>query len=594
MPLLFAIAFAVQIGVLQDSGLNLDALRRSAREAEAAYELQRRRLAPYTMNLSSTRCDERVGRFCLRFDDDDAPEVIQSEDPRIEVARERAIEALERAARYAPHDFRTVGGLVRLLIEAGRAEEAVTAAHRFTAPEAESAWAHLLVGLALQAAGWTLAAERELDRGLRAMAPASRDSVLDVAPLLAGDEWRRYRDLDAAGRREYEEDLWRLADPLFLLAGNERRAEHIARYAWSRLLAQAPRGPSEPAWGSDLTELTLRYGVPVSHEREAGTVGGTHGLIERYDTAQRSLIPEALRTRGYPAAPPPGRPSPLFRREARSGFAPASLRRLLDLEPQMSRFAASGDSIVVRIDARVVLDSAASASRGTRDSLLVGLFLLSERVGGPEAKVVGRIPIEGDTTSFTLEAVVPRGAYVLSAEAVEGKSRLAWRARYRVDAELARGADVALSDAVITESYGDRPLPDDRSSETLRAHGTLTLPRGGSVGVYLECGGLRPDEAGLGRYRVRVEVDRESAPPVPVRVARWIGGLVGIGGGGRDGAALAWDGATPRPGRMPVAFDLDLSSLEPGLYRLTVTLTDHAAGASATTTRIVRVTDSPL
>lgn len=48
---------------------SIETLRDNARRAEAEFERLARRLAPIKFSsMNGTRCDEIVGRFCLRYD----------------------------------------------------------------------------------------------------------------------------------------------------------------------------------------------------------------------------------------------------------------------------------------------------------------------------------------------------------------------------------------------------------------------------------------------------------------------------------------------------------------------------------------------
>lgn len=280
----------------------------------------------------------------------------------------------------------------------------------------------------------------------------------------------------------------------------------------------------------------------------------------------------------------------MFRKRARSGFAPSSVRRLLDLPFQVSRFLA-GDAVLVRVDARLTLDSIAAARVERNDSVLVGLVLRPLGGQSSETRVVRRLTVQEDSIDFAVEAAVPPGEYLLSAEAVEGGSRLAWRTRFRLEADVAHDGTISLSDPVIAHAYRGRPLPEGRSSPTLQPHGSLVIPTGATVGVYAEASGLRPGTGGLLRYRVHVEVDRSDEPSLPVRVVQWLGRAVGLVGE-EHRAVLAWDAAAaPGSGPVPVAFDLDLAGLDPGLHAVTVQITDPVSGASATSSRLVRIAE---
>ncbi|MCI0432446.1 MAG: hypothetical protein L0271_02180, partial [Gemmatimonadetes bacterium] len=334
-------------------------LRETARRAEVRFERLARSMAPVRMGGSDgSRCDERIGRFCLIYDSgrlpDPAPEPMA-----VTEARRTAIEALRHAFSHLPGDFETAGPLIRYLIEDDRADEAVPAARLFFAESRDSIWGPLLVGFALHAAQRDTAATRFFDLALPRLDEKERARIADVEWLLGHPDRGAYRRLDAPAKHAFRQRLWRLSDPLYLTPGNERANEHIARHVWSRILAHTPIVHDMVRWGDDLEQLTVRYGIPSSRTRSPGW-GLTEGsLTEHYDPDQLAWVPEDLLTRGPNRTPPPGEPWELDAKRNRSGYAPATLRRLRPLRHQVSRFP-HGRSWILRVDAAFGGDSAAT------------------------------------------------------------------------------------------------------------------------------------------------------------------------------------------------------------------------------------------
>lgn len=565
-----------------------EAYRRAARRAEAQYESLARHLAPRSWGGGwSQPCDEVVGRFCLRYEDDTGgSRPIAPEAERVIRARQEAIEALRKALAAMPDDFETAGPLVRYLIEDRRADEAVSAAELFAWATPDSAWGNLLHAFALHAAGRDSAAERYFAEGLARLDPETRQRFTRVDFLLAPPERRRYRDLSEQERAEYEARLWTLADPLYLTPGNESWAEHLARQIWARLLARAPRVLGMHSWARDLDELTTRYGVPVARERIISTsiYHDEFRLVERYDTAALAYVPEALHTRGFPRTPLPDAPWELDDPRARSGYAPITFRRLVPLVHQVSRFPA-GDSVVLRVDGVFVLDSAASGAT----SVEAAFFVLDEaahRVREPRETV----QVRGDTAWLSFEVKLPAGQHVYSLETMEPESRLAGRARYSVELEAPPASGPALSDVLVTFPFGRGTQPTGRDDPAVRPRADLRIPNDGMIGIYAEAHDLRPDPDGTTRYRVELVVQRATPPPFPSRALRWLGERVGLSKPAQD-PRLAWEaeGVAGEPAILTV--DLDLSALEPGLYALELAVTDLVTGTRRQTERILRLTE---
>ncbi len=316
--LLIALMAPVQMAptIPEDS---LEEIRSVARRAEASFERLARRMAPVRLGGSDgSRCDEIVGRFCLIYDSGSLPEP-EPEPGRVIDARRAAIEALRHAFSYLPADFETAAPLVRYLVEDERAVEAVSAARMFALVTSDSIWGPLLLGFALHAAGNDTAAAQQFDAALGRIEQEEADHIRDVECLLGAGDRARYDDLDEGAQRGFEARLWALADPLYLTPGNERRNEHISRHVWSRILARTPIVTDMVRWGSDLEQLTVRYGTPTSRTRSPGVGLREGGLTEHYGPDQLAYVPEDLLTRGYPPTPLPDAPWELANTHSRSG-----------------------------------------------------------------------------------------------------------------------------------------------------------------------------------------------------------------------------------------------------------------------------------
>lgn len=564
------------------------ALRDLAERAEWSYEHLLRSLAPIHRGHYSSggqRCDEIVGRFCLTFGKNTERRPDAEVAGKVISARQQAVEMLRHAFAALPGELTTAGPLLRYLIEDGRAEEAVAAARTFAWASGDSAWGALLVGYALHAAADDSLAESFLSRGVAQLPAEARRRLENVAYLLEHRERSVYEKLPDDERAAYEEALWRLADPLYLTAGNERYAEHLARHVWARLLAGAPRVSRMYRWGNDLEQLTVRYGVPSSRERLLNDGFGLQqheSMIEYYDPDQLAYLPEALRTAGMPPTPPPGSRWYLEGERARSGYRPLTIRRLLPLEHQVSRFPAGG-ATVLRIDASIALDSMARGAESAR----TGLFLL-DGVYRPVTEWHGRARIERDTATFNFETVQPAGRYVYSVELFEDSTLFAGRARYSVELPYSRPDSLALSDPVVAVPFGTAPLPRSRHDPGLRPRSSLILAAGDTIGLYAEAHSLHSGEDDLSHFKVELRVGAAEEPPLLARAWNWLGRKIGIAKP-QTTPRLAWEGQAPGGTPAILAVDLALEGLDPGLYAIELAITDMVAADSATATRLIRI-----
>lgn len=561
----------------------------AARAAEVAYERAVRRFAPVSAEgLPSGPCTERVGRFCLFFDDPNRPAPpIARPAPEVRAARRAAVGALRRAFAVAPGNRRIADALVRYLAEDDRGREAVSAARAFRWASADSAWSGLLLGFALHAAHEDSAADTVFANALDREPAAQRRRLLDVSWLLDGKERGRYKHLSTAGKRAYERRLWRAADPLYLLPGNPAFAEHISRRVWTVLLPNAPWVRGTTSWGTDLEQLTMRYGVPVSRERVPGTWIEDNRFIERYDPAQLELVPEDLTTGGALEPVTPGAPWPRDPAEPRSGHSPGGLRRLRSLLHQVSRFPV-GNVLVVRADGALPLDSAA------RKGVRTGLFLLSRTSLDIVASARGTARVEGDTARFHLQVAVPAGAYVYSLEAYEPASRLGGRARY----DLEPAGDTSrtrlsgepgaprLSDIVVASPFRGGLRPTSRDDPALRPLTRLVVAPEDTLGLYAEISA--PRSGSPAAYRLDLSMERRGGGGLAGALA-WIGRTLRLTHP-RPPPRVEWNvAAAPGTRPMPIALDLGLDGVDPGLYAVVLDATALPAGESVRAERLIRI-----
>jgi len=622
-------------------------LVRRGRRAEAHYEMIARVRAPVAFGWgSSDPCDEIVGRFCLRFDPHERGEPPRPQ-PEVAIkARDEAIEALERAARVAPGDAFTARGLVRLLVEAHRDSAALRAAQRFAGAE-PGTWGDLLLGFALHEAGNDTAAVSHFQAGMTRLSEKERKR-LNIEALVSADEKASLRRLDAPARAGYEAALWKLADPLYLSPGNEALGEHLARYVWTRMLAELPTVIGMTTWGDDLEQLTFRYGVPTSRERiPAQGIEQRDGMLEHFDPASLAFLPESLLTVGVRATPQPGQPWSLDDPRAHEGYPPGAARLMQPMDVQVTRFPA-GDSVVLRVDGALPLDSlhsilvgdpaqdsaetSAQATRGghgggamagpagdrgrlaaaltaaARDSVAAraGLFVLpalAALLRGDTAvlrAVEAPASIGRDTASLGLALTLPPGRYVYSAELLESRGRLAGRARYVVELS-APAAGPTLSDVLIARPLRGA-LPASRTDTVLHALPLAAATPGDTVGLYAEAGRLAGGPGAS--YRVELALSRNGEPPPPVRFWSWLRQRFG-GAPPLQGVALGWTAQIPQPPAARngasagapapsaiLATDLMVPRVSPGLYTLRLRVID-AAGAATRSDRLLLIRPRP-
>lgn len=533
------------------------ALHRRARQAQADFERFRRAHVPLTPPAGG-RIEERIGRF--RFWHDDGQPTPPPEPPRIREERDRLLTALDGAAAGAPGDAWIAGQLVRYLIEHGAADRAVSAAHRCAAA---SWWCRALEGLARHAQGDFGAAEQAFDAALHDMPDDERCQWTDASPLLDGPSRGLYRRLGCGARASLDERLWWLARPLFLLPGNDRRTEHFARLVMSEVERDARNAYAMP-WGSDLAEITVRYGWVTAWSAASPRIGGMleeRSVIGHQRSPGFHFIPtSAALTEPYAAdsgawALRP--PAP------RGAYAPAYADSFVALPHQVALFRRADSTLVVA-------SYDLTRDPGFRGRPLEVALVLS---GGPQGEPV--ITRSRDA-SGALVATIDQGAFLVGIEALSREARRAARTRYAVP--LPPASRVTLSSLLLLEPADSLPRALDQALGGVLPSGDLEERR--RVVLFWETYGL--NQAGE-PVAVSLSV-RRTQEGVVRRAAR----AVGLAGRS-DPVRLEWH-ESPLPEGISAdrALLLDLSALSAGTYRIELAV-DAVDQDPVTITRDIRL-----
>ena len=471
-------------------------IRSQAEDAQGRFERIRRRLLPYVWDGGRRPCDERIGRLCLWHGGEGDWEPVP-DPPDLVEARDELLTTLAGAADYVPADEWILGQRIRYLGEAGRWEDAVRLAG--ACGGAASSWCSALEGFALHGIGRYEAALEIFHRGLETMESEEARKWRDPSVLLDG----KGSDVleDAADEDEWEAArarVWTLADPLYLVVGNDRESEHYARWTYSKM-SDGARNAWAMRWGDDLEEIAVRYGWDRGWERvrpEYGAALGLPNVIGHQLPGGKEFAPPG-RVLEMPATTAPGAWVPEEKRP-RSTHVPAYAPMLLPGVAQVALFH-RGDSIVVAASTELPanpdtvpksppagpLTGADIRAQGPiawpQPALLdgpeqIGLFLVDEagRVRGTSSNLR-----EG-----ALYLAVPAEKYLLSVEAWAPEKGLGGRLRHGIMTEALPDDLATLSDLILLHlpHPGDAlpetlvsALPSMRSSTRLEANGQLVL-----------------------------------------------------------------------------------------------------------------------
>ncbi|MGH7541580.1 MAG: hypothetical protein ACRELC_11330, partial [Gemmatimonadota bacterium] len=399
-----------------------------------------------------------------------------------------------------------------------------------------------------------------------------RCAWLDLGPTLRGDGAARYDDLACAERRAFHAVFWHLADPLWLVPGNERRSEHLARRVWDRLQDDAESGYGV-SWGSDLRELLLRYGWPagwdVAWRRDPGMRTESAVQSHREPRAQQHV---ARAEWVWGAEPLEIERWELDDERPRSTWAPP-YGALRPLPHQLARFR-RGDTLVVV----AAFDPPDSLARCPLDAALFLTSATEVRASAPARPGAG-----AERRVFRVDTPLPdpgRGERTLvGLEARCADWPAAARARYDLDP---RPEDARLSGLLLLDPA--EPLPGTLDAAIPRARGSSAARARDTLAVYWEWYGSAP---AAGPVSVTLSLSREGKS-FWRKAVEWIG----LADRRDETVGLRWEERleASASGIAPRSVTLALPDLPRGRYRLMLEIRPPRGGA-ATASRELLIED---
>ena len=518
----------------------------AARKAELEAEEAIRKFAEFKPGppYNGQECDEHIGKWCIFYEP--AGQQLPKESGKLTKARDAAIVALKKAFDVAPARTSTVFPLVRLLVKAGRAEEAVQVANGYLRAN-ESAEARMVLGYALHHARQTEASLVEFEKWLAGSPVFLRDKADDIGWLLPPGMATRYR-MSAA-------KLWRYADALYMTPGNETLSEHYARHAYAQMMAVRPVPSNAEEWSPAEEQIMVRFGpdVVVTRHFTGRQAGVSQSFLGHWDNTAHTYFPPDF-DRVIQMRAPVDTLWPTDTLVGRSGHAPPTIRFMRSLQHQAAVF--PGDTLIVAGGTRTDKESAGK-------NLTAALFLLDANLN-VIAKSDALVRNLGDSLVFVGQMPVAANARFFSAEVYDPATRFAARARYRVEPPASSGG-LALSGILLTSS-NNRTAPLSRP----------VVSPGQTLAVYSELA-----VAGDAAKSVNIELEIRSIdkPSVVTRLAGWVGSRLGFAGNSSTPGKLGWTLEVQPKLNNPIALTIEPGKLDGGRYLITMKVTDPANGA---------------
>jgi hypothetical protein len=455
------------------------AISRRARDRQAQFERQRRRLLPRFYTGTTDRC-LIIGRFCEWHPPNHEDYVIPEEGNAIRRAREELLRDLERASAALPGDDWIIGQRIRYLTEThDTAAIGVARSCRAT-----KWWCEALLGLALHVTGDFPRADSAFSSALGNMPSLVRCHWTNLSPLLDDDIRGTYRKMACAERDAVNARIWWVADPLYITQGNERRTEHFSRMTHTALWKNS-MNTFAMSWGGDLAEITLRFGwaekwtqqpspvtglhpepVVTGHEREPGY----HFFLTRRPPDSLAQIVDSL--------------FDIYQYPAREKYSPAYTRALVRLDAQVARFR-RGDS--TRVVAAYDVSGDSIFGRRKFAAALIAM--------GDESTPSARSDLAESSQKDVLTVTTPWKSQLIGVELLANDSAGAarWRSGF-AEIPLDSGR-ISVSDLLFVD--GGPSLPVDLDEAITRAHGGTKFRRDEKIGLFWELYGRTPADSAV-------------------------------------------------------------------------------------------------
>jgi hypothetical protein len=421
-----------------------------------------------------------VGRFCEwhpKLEDD----VVPNEGDNIRQARAELLAELARAAAAVPGDDWIAGQRIRYLTEAHDTSALGVA----RSCRATRWWCDALLGLALHVNEDFVGADSAFSAALAEMPPLTRCHWMNLAPLLDDDIRGTYRKMSCAQREALNAKIWWVADPLFMVAGNERRTEHFSRVLHTALQADAANTYGM-SWSGDLAELILRFGwaekwtqqppanpYPITqevsitgHEREPGF----HFFATQRPPDSVAQIADSLFE--IDQFPP------------REQYSPVYAKGFVHLDAQVARFR-RGDSTRV-----VAAFDVGSDTIFSKHKFAAAVVAMGDETMTPAIAEMDESPLKNVLTVET-----PWKSQLVGVELLAKDSAAAARWRSGLAEIPLDSGRISVSDLLFVDD--GQSLPTDLTEAIPRAHGGTKFAHGKQVGLFWELYGKAPVDSAL-------------------------------------------------------------------------------------------------
>jgi GWxTD domain-containing protein len=491
---------------------------------------------------------------------------------------ERALQYFREAYAVAPGYPRAFRLVAMALADRSNWDELQTFARKHTESIPWDPWGWLGLGLAAHRLADVRTAGAAFDTAFAYLAGAERERLDHLNRVLPrGDTLKGA----AAQRAALAQLYWVFADPLWSRPGNDSRVEYFARVTFAELRWTVDELQVRGA-DTDRGEIFIRYGPPDITIVAGPDISNNYTDVTSIWVYSTGFIFQFNGNAGYGTARTA--PDDIRRVDAILKALPVRWDNIASVKvdsmpTQVSRFRAGGDSVDVYVAAQAPVDSIRKYS--DVDAMVrTDLWLVT-----PATAVVAR-----DSATMSITAAhgwrlrVAPGHYIYRVESSIEGSRRAGRASAQLDA----GASFSLhgsgmSDLLLATKV-DEGSAAERWTDLKIAPTAGAIPRGGQLVLVWENYefGSRDSNA---RYTVAVTLTRVRGLAGSINAAIANISDVSRSTGGEDRVALAFDRTVPHRPAFVDQVVLTLGDTPPGLYTVTLQITDRITNASSSRSR---------
>jgi GWxTD domain-containing protein len=488
------------------------------------------------------------------------------------------------------------------LAEYGRWNEMAAIAKRRAAERPGQPWPWLVLGLSQYHLNRKADASAALDSGFARLPDADRQRLSSISRLMprGRDAW--YDSLALPAKEQLQQLYWNTANPTMLLPGNVLHDEFRARAVFAELRFTDEDKPI-PGTQTAKGEVYMRFGPPEIVM--AGTIVPRHidpafenmtswvyvNELMIFTFGQNRLSGTSYQTTGSRV----DFDSSKIDRPVAWTNLPVLRNRVDSVSAQVARFRAAGDSVDVAIFSGIRTGSLRRNAQNPTSSIKYGVFFV-DALGRELTRRAETISSsESDTLALMQRNVFMRTTARASAARVEAlEPDLMQAARAITDLSGFTTAGFGISDLLIASNV---TAPGSTASARWTDYKIASLTGGlvkRSEPLALLWENYEPAaNGGSGKLQVSIQVQRETDRGLVAMAGRVIGGLREAVGANRGSNKVGISYVREFPAS-PVVVDhlmVDLGRLEPGRYRVSLTVTD--AIRNVTASRMQRFTIVP-